>query len=177
MRLSLQGFEAVIDSKMDYPLTTGNRILLRPGHIVYKFRFQFNAGPFCILSFAEWGHPRTCETRIWSQRWINWPHTERMLVSSWAARELHHEGTPEVYPGIWNNCMCMAWNIILNIMFDRPHVYWSATLGRSSPWWRTGRGASPGTTRRWIPACGSAPPSKQWPFKRSSTRCQRMCVR
>ena len=32
--LSLQGFEAVVDSRKEYPLTKRDSVLIRPGHIV-----------------------------------------------------------------------------------------------------------------------------------------------
>ena len=34
----IQGFEALIDSRMEYPLMSGEKILIRPGHAVGKFQ-------------------------------------------------------------------------------------------------------------------------------------------
>ena len=42
---NLQGFEALIDSNLEYPLMSGDKILIRPGHKVGQIQHivQFNA--------------------------------------------------------------------------------------------------------------------------------------
>ena len=35
----IQGFEALIDSRMEYPLMSGDKILIRPGHAVGRFQY------------------------------------------------------------------------------------------------------------------------------------------
>ena len=46
----IQGFEALIDSRMEYPLMSGEKILIRPGHAVGKFQCIFPFDYIAILS-------------------------------------------------------------------------------------------------------------------------------
>ena len=95
----LQGFQAIVDMKTDYPSTSRETIIIRTGHTVLVLLSIYERNHRWMFMYLEPCSHNCSEGQPKSKHREHQPTQEKMLLLRWTSPESSTQVLQEIYPG------------------------------------------------------------------------------